>query len=114
MSSPTRVTPCVARKYTKPFTAAKTFSDLIALYRLRSLVLHTTSHINAHDDVTLRLAERLDEVNQHVTIGPHIPMAGSKQSGLGVEQSTEGLAEFSRRLQKRNSKPRLNRLPTMS
>jgi len=33
-------------------------------------------------------------VNQHIGIGPHIPMAGFKQSGLGVEQSTEGLAEY--------------------
>ncbi len=33
-------------------------------------------------------------VNQHVAIGPHIPMAGFKQSGLGVEQSGEGLAEY--------------------
>ncbi|MBF5089654.1 aldehyde dehydrogenase family protein [Novosphingobium sp. NBM11] len=33
-------------------------------------------------------------VNQHVGIGPHIPMAGFKNSGLGVEQSVEGLAEY--------------------
>lgn len=33
-------------------------------------------------------------VNQHVAIGPHIPMAGFKSSGLGVEQSVEGLAEY--------------------
>lgn len=33
-------------------------------------------------------------INQHVAIGPHIPMAGSKQSGVGVEQGLEGLAEF--------------------
>ena len=33
-------------------------------------------------------------VNQHVAIGPHIPMAGFKQSGLGAEQSIEGLAEY--------------------
>lgn len=33
-------------------------------------------------------------VNQHVAIGPHIPMAGFKNSGLGVEQSIEGLAEY--------------------
>lgn len=33
-------------------------------------------------------------VNQHIAIGPHIPMAGFKQSGLGVEQSSEGLAEY--------------------
>ena len=33
-------------------------------------------------------------VNQHLAIGPHIPMAGFKQSGLGVEQSAEGLTEY--------------------
>ncbi|MFN3423116.1 MAG: aldehyde dehydrogenase family protein [Novosphingobium meiothermophilum] len=33
-------------------------------------------------------------VNQHIAIGPHIPMAGFKSSGLGVEQSVEGLAEY--------------------
>jgi acyl-CoA reductase-like NAD-dependent aldehyde dehydrogenase len=33
-------------------------------------------------------------VNQHVAIGPHIPMAGFKSSGLGVEQSVEGLVEY--------------------
>jgi acyl-CoA reductase-like NAD-dependent aldehyde dehydrogenase len=33
-------------------------------------------------------------VNQHLAIGPHIPMAGFKQSGLGVEQGEEGLAEY--------------------
>ncbi|NWK98969.1 aldehyde dehydrogenase [Sphingobium lactosutens] len=33
-------------------------------------------------------------VNQHIAIGPHIPMAGFKNSGLGVEQAEEGLAEY--------------------
>jgi len=33
-------------------------------------------------------------VNQHINIGPHIPMAGYKKSGIGVEQSIEGLDEF--------------------
>jgi acyl-CoA reductase-like NAD-dependent aldehyde dehydrogenase len=33
-------------------------------------------------------------VNQHINIGPHIPMAGFKGSGLGVEQSVEGLTEY--------------------
>ena len=33
-------------------------------------------------------------VNQHIAIGPHIPMAGFKSSGLGVEQAEEGLAEY--------------------
>ncbi len=33
-------------------------------------------------------------VNQHINIGPHIPMAGFKSSGIGVEQSEEGLEEY--------------------
>jgi len=33
-------------------------------------------------------------VNQALNIGPHIPMAGFKSSGIGVEQSDEGLAEY--------------------
>lgn len=33
-------------------------------------------------------------INQHINIGPHVPMAGYKQSGIGVEQSQEGLEEF--------------------
>ncbi len=45
-----------------------------------------------------KIAEQIDAgtvwINQHITIGPHIPMAGSKQSGIGVEQGLEGLAEF--------------------
>lgn len=49
-------------------------------------------------DRARKIAEEIDAgtvwINQHITIGPHIPMAGSKQSGIGVEQSLEGLAEF--------------------
>lgn len=49
-------------------------------------------------DRARKIAEDIDAgtvwINQHITIGPHIPMAGSKQSGLGVEQGLEGLAEF--------------------
>jgi len=33
-------------------------------------------------------------VNRHAAIGPNIPMAGCKSSGLGVEQSMEGLLEY--------------------
>ena len=49
-------------------------------------------------DRARKIAEDIDAgtvwINQHITIGPHIPMAGSKQSGIGVEQGLEGLAEF--------------------
>ncbi|MEO1420743.1 MAG: aldehyde dehydrogenase family protein [Pseudomonadota bacterium] len=33
-------------------------------------------------------------VNQHIAIGPHIPMAGAKSSGIGVEQGQPGLDEY--------------------
>src|SRR5690606_9179037 len=33
-------------------------------------------------------------VNQHLNFGPEVPLAGAKQSGLGVEWSALGLAEF--------------------
>lgn len=49
-------------------------------------------------DRALGIANRIESgsvwVNQHIGIGPHIPMAGVKSSGLGVEQSEEGLAEY--------------------
>jgi acyl-CoA reductase-like NAD-dependent aldehyde dehydrogenase len=49
-------------------------------------------------DRALDIADRIESgsvwVNQHLGIGPHIPMAGAKSSGIGVEQSDEGLAEY--------------------
>lgn len=49
-------------------------------------------------DRAIAVANRVETgtiwVNQHLAIGPHIPMAGFRQSGLGVEQSIEGLEEF--------------------
>lgn len=44
------------------------------------------------------LATRMESgaawVNQHMNVGPNIPAAGAKQSGIGVEFGDEGLAEF--------------------
>jgi acyl-CoA reductase-like NAD-dependent aldehyde dehydrogenase len=49
-------------------------------------------------DRALTVANRIESgsvwVNQHIAIGPHVPMAGVKSSGLGVEQAEEGLAEY--------------------
>jgi acyl-CoA reductase-like NAD-dependent aldehyde dehydrogenase len=45
-------------------------------------------------DIAARIESGQVWVNQHIAIGPHIPMAGFKQSGLGVEQAEEGLAEY--------------------
>ncbi|RQS67442.1 aldehyde dehydrogenase family protein [Burkholderia sp. Bp8963] len=33
-------------------------------------------------------------VNHHLHFGPHIPLVGAKESGLGVEFTSEGLAEY--------------------
>ena len=38
-------------------------------------------------DIAARIESGQVWVNQHIAIGPHIPMAGFKNSGLGVEQS---------------------------
>ena len=44
------------------------------------------------------LAQRMQSgtvwVNQHLNFGPDVPLAGAKQSGIGVEWTELGLAEF--------------------
>lgn len=46
----------------------------------------------------MALAERMQSgtvwVNQHLNFGPEVPLAGAKQSGIGVEWTELGLAEF--------------------
>lgn len=53
---------------------------------------------SADVDKAAEIAGRIESgtvwVNQQLNIGPHIPMAGFKGSGLGVEQSVEGLTEY--------------------
>jgi len=34
------------------------------------------------------------DVNKHLDLGPDIPYAGAKQSGIGTELGQEGLEEF--------------------
>jgi len=45
-----------------------------------------------------RYAERMESgsvwINRHPDLAHHIPFAGAKQSGLGVEMGDEGLEEF--------------------
>jgi acyl-CoA reductase-like NAD-dependent aldehyde dehydrogenase len=45
-----------------------------------------------------QLAEKMRSgavwINQHMDFGPHIPFAGAKQSGIGVQWSTHGLREY--------------------
>lgn len=54
---------------------------------------------SSNEAKAIDIAGRIDSgtvwVNQHVAISPLVPMAGSKQSGIGVEQSIEGLEEYS-------------------
>jgi acyl-CoA reductase-like NAD-dependent aldehyde dehydrogenase len=50
--------------------------------------------VNRAGEIASRIESGQVWVNQHIAIGPHIPMAGFKSSGLGVEQSVEGLAEY--------------------
>ncbi len=45
-------------------------------------------------DIASRIESGSVWINQHLDIGPHIPMAGFKASGIGVEQSIEGLEEY--------------------
>ena len=53
---------------------------------------------SADEKAATKLAATIESgtvwVNQSTNIGPHIPMAGFKASGIGVEQSAEGLEEF--------------------
>ncbi|MEM9288241.1 MAG: aldehyde dehydrogenase family protein [Pseudomonadota bacterium] len=54
---------------------------------------------SADEDKAIDIAGRIESgtvwVNQHVAISPVAPMAGAKQSGIGVEQDQEGLNEYS-------------------
>lgn len=45
-------------------------------------------------EVASRLEAGTVWINKHFDIGPNIPFAGAKQSGLGVEFAEEGLAEY--------------------
>lgn len=55
---------------------------------------------SANPERAAEIASRVESgtvwVNQHLNIGPNVPMAGHKQSGIGVEQSQEGLDEYTK------------------
>lgn len=53
-----------------------------------------SSDRNRAYDLARRMESGAAWVNQHMDVGPNIPAAGAKQSGLGVEFGEEGLAEF--------------------
>ncbi|MFK8067043.1 MAG: aldehyde dehydrogenase family protein [Gammaproteobacteria bacterium] len=44
--------------------------------------------------VALQLEAGTVWINQHIDIAPHVPQAGAKNSGIGVEISDEGLLEY--------------------
>lgn len=53
-----------------------------------------SSDVDKAADIAMQIESGSVWVNQHINIGPHIPMAGFKSSGIGVEQSAEGLEEY--------------------
>lgn len=71
--------------------------DVVARANASDYGLGGSVHSTDIDKAT-EIAGRIESgsvwVNQQLNIGPHIPMAGFKGSGLGVEQSVEGLAEY--------------------
>ncbi|MBS0612882.1 MAG: aldehyde dehydrogenase family protein [Proteobacteria bacterium] len=70
-----------------------------ALQRANASPMGLGGSIWGKDPQRLRdLAARMDAgtiwINKHLDFGPSIPLAGSKQSGVGIELAEEGLAEF--------------------
>jgi acyl-CoA reductase-like NAD-dependent aldehyde dehydrogenase len=53
-----------------------------------------SSDVKRAEKVAEQLAAGTVWINQHIDLGPHIPQAGAKHSGLGVELGEEGLHEF--------------------
>jgi len=53
-----------------------------------------SANVERAAEIAARIESGQVWVNQHIAIGPHIPMAGFKNSGIGVEQAKEGLAEY--------------------
>ena len=53
-----------------------------------------SSDLKRAQEVAARLVAGTVWINQHIDLGPHIPQAGAKHSGFGVELGEEGLHEF--------------------
>lgn len=51
--------------------------------------------LSAAQSVAAQIQSGTVWINHHTHFGPHIPFAGAKQSGLGVEFAKEGMLEFS-------------------
>ncbi|MFV0386602.1 aldehyde dehydrogenase family protein [Paracoccus sp. (in: a-proteobacteria)] len=80
-----------------PVISFRDIDDVIARANRSEYGLGGSVH-SANVEAATEIAGRIESgtvwVNQQLNIGPHIPMAGFKGSGLGVEQSVEGLAEY--------------------
>jgi acyl-CoA reductase-like NAD-dependent aldehyde dehydrogenase len=80
-----------------PVIAYRDIDDVVARANASAYGLGGSVH-SADVAKATEIASRIESgsvwVNQHINIGPHIPMAGFKGSGLGVEQSVEGLTEY--------------------
>jgi acyl-CoA reductase-like NAD-dependent aldehyde dehydrogenase len=48
------------------------------------------------EDIAGRIEAGIVWINQHLVAGPHVPIAGAKQSGIGVESGLDGLKELTR------------------
>jgi acyl-CoA reductase-like NAD-dependent aldehyde dehydrogenase len=53
-----------------------------------------SANVDRAHEVALKLVSGTVWINQHLAFGPHIPMPGAKDSGLGVEFGREGLLEY--------------------
>jgi acyl-CoA reductase-like NAD-dependent aldehyde dehydrogenase len=53
-----------------------------------------SGNIQRAHEVALRLVSGTVWINQHLAFGPHIPLPGAKESGIGVEFGREGLIEY--------------------
>ncbi|MFY2823818.1 aldehyde dehydrogenase family protein [Ruegeria sp. MALMAid1280] len=80
-----------------PVISFRDIDDVVARANASDYGLGGSVHsadIEKATDIAGRIESGSMWVNQQLNIGPHIPMAGFKGSGLGVEQSVEGLAEY--------------------
>ena len=80
-----------------PVISFRDIDDVVARANKSDYGLGGSVHSSDVEKAT-EIAGRIESgtvwVNQQLNIGPHIPMAGFKGSGLGIEQSVEGLAEY--------------------
>ncbi|WP_280417739.1 aldehyde dehydrogenase family protein [Nocardia carnea] len=53
-----------------------------------------TSNPERAQEIAARLHAGTVWINQHIDLGPHIPQAGAKTSGIGIEMGEEGLLEY--------------------